>query len=393
MKGFCPSFVTVEGGQLRKGDRRSSPTRSNSPAVEPQVDPPRAAWGIVVAGVGGTGVVTIGQLLGHGCAPGGQGRHPRRIRHDRHFAKGGAGGDASRSPTTRIDHLRRKGGEGTAELTSSSLRRHRGGPQGHARRAARGRTRMNPQHPPTHATAALIPPSPTWRLPRPGQHPSKRCARPSAPSTYRPSRRARGAALLGDSIGTNPLMLGHAWQMKGWLPLSREASCAPSAERRRGRRNRAFFGARRRWPRMTWRSVEALLADAKASRSSGAPRLSAHHPTGRAAHAYQNTAYAADYRSFVERVRAAEAPLAPPALTDCRGPAALPPDGLQGRVRGRQIAQRPGFTARIAAEFEGDFCSSTTSRHRCCRDTNGRAIGQKRVFGPWLRPLLWGCVI
>lgn len=71
-KGFCPSFITVEGGELRK------PTAAEGPMPEP-VEPPNKPglerpYGVVLTGVGGTGVVTIGALLamaahieGKGC--------------------------------------------------------------------------------------------------------------------------------------------------------------------------------------------------------------------------------------------------------------------------------------------------------------------------------------
>ena len=64
LKGFCPSFVTVEGGQVKRGN----PTAGASIPSLPQPTVPslraKGAYGIVVTGVGGTGVVTIGQLLG-----------------------------------------------------------------------------------------------------------------------------------------------------------------------------------------------------------------------------------------------------------------------------------------------------------------------------------------
>ncbi|MDP3138818.1 MAG: indolepyruvate ferredoxin oxidoreductase family protein, partial [Burkholderiaceae bacterium] len=66
LKGFCPSFVTVEGGQLRKKarDKVAAPADLGE-LPEPTLPVLRdQAWGIVVAGVGGTGVITIGQLLG-----------------------------------------------------------------------------------------------------------------------------------------------------------------------------------------------------------------------------------------------------------------------------------------------------------------------------------------
>src|SRR5437763_7221384 len=67
LKGFCPSFVTVEGGTMKK-KAKSQPAAAPSDLgelPEPQLPPlGRGAWGIVVAGVGGTGVITMGQLLG-----------------------------------------------------------------------------------------------------------------------------------------------------------------------------------------------------------------------------------------------------------------------------------------------------------------------------------------
>jgi indolepyruvate ferredoxin oxidoreductase len=62
LKGFCPSFVTVEGATLRK----PRPAADNDPddLPEPALPALTESYGIVVGGVGGTGVVTIGQLLG-----------------------------------------------------------------------------------------------------------------------------------------------------------------------------------------------------------------------------------------------------------------------------------------------------------------------------------------
>ncbi|WP_141340972.1 indolepyruvate ferredoxin oxidoreductase family protein [Bradyrhizobium sp. USDA 3458] len=63
VKGFCPSFVTVDGGKLR---RRAPPELGSidnlpEPASKPALDRP---YNIAVGGVGGTGVLTIGALLG-----------------------------------------------------------------------------------------------------------------------------------------------------------------------------------------------------------------------------------------------------------------------------------------------------------------------------------------
>ena len=62
VKGFCPSFVTVEGGSLRK--QKAVVRQVLTPLPEPLLPTLDSPWGILVTGVGGTGVVTIGALLG-----------------------------------------------------------------------------------------------------------------------------------------------------------------------------------------------------------------------------------------------------------------------------------------------------------------------------------------
>jgi indolepyruvate ferredoxin oxidoreductase len=62
VNGFCPSFVTVEGGQLRKPRK---PRHSIFPCCPHRVVASLAEpYGILVTGIGGTGVVTIGAMLG-----------------------------------------------------------------------------------------------------------------------------------------------------------------------------------------------------------------------------------------------------------------------------------------------------------------------------------------
>ena len=65
VKGFCPSFVTVEAARSRSQGRSAGPGRRSACRRCPSPLPPaEQPWGIVVGGVGGTGVITIGQLLG-----------------------------------------------------------------------------------------------------------------------------------------------------------------------------------------------------------------------------------------------------------------------------------------------------------------------------------------
>ncbi|WP_108661532.1 indolepyruvate ferredoxin oxidoreductase family protein [Acuticoccus kandeliae] len=60
LKGFCPSFVTVNGGVLRKAAKPTIP----ADIAEPERAPCDEPVGILVTGVGGTGVVTVGAVIG-----------------------------------------------------------------------------------------------------------------------------------------------------------------------------------------------------------------------------------------------------------------------------------------------------------------------------------------
>jgi indolepyruvate ferredoxin oxidoreductase len=68
VNGFCPSFVTIEGGGLKNprpatggGQWTHTLPEPAVPGLESGADAP---YRILITGVGGTGVVTIGQLLG-----------------------------------------------------------------------------------------------------------------------------------------------------------------------------------------------------------------------------------------------------------------------------------------------------------------------------------------
>jgi len=61
LKGFCPSFVTVEGA---KPKRRPLPAISDERLPEPAVLELTRPYNIAITGVGGTGVLTIGAIIG-----------------------------------------------------------------------------------------------------------------------------------------------------------------------------------------------------------------------------------------------------------------------------------------------------------------------------------------
>jgi len=63
VKGFCPSFVSVHGAKIRKVEAKND-FGDWAKLPEPQLPELNGSYGILVTGIGGTGVVTIGQIIG-----------------------------------------------------------------------------------------------------------------------------------------------------------------------------------------------------------------------------------------------------------------------------------------------------------------------------------------
>lgn len=65
LNGFCPSFLTIDGAEPRRGAARlPDPALLRSLPRPPTAKPEQGAYNIMVAGIGGTGVVTVGAILG-----------------------------------------------------------------------------------------------------------------------------------------------------------------------------------------------------------------------------------------------------------------------------------------------------------------------------------------
>ncbi len=70
LKGFCPSFVTLEGAQIKKAQTKSLDLPDLPAPTLPTID---GTWNMVITGVGGTGVVTIGAVLAQAAQLDGKG--------------------------------------------------------------------------------------------------------------------------------------------------------------------------------------------------------------------------------------------------------------------------------------------------------------------------------
>ena len=66
IRGFCPSFVTVSGAVPRRAQATSVDALDAAAALlpDPAVAEAEGGYNILVAGIGGTGVITVGALLG-----------------------------------------------------------------------------------------------------------------------------------------------------------------------------------------------------------------------------------------------------------------------------------------------------------------------------------------
>ena len=143
VSGFCPSFVTVHGGGVRKavskpaGEKTDVLFEALPEPVLPSLDEP---YGILVTGVGGTGVVTIGAIVGMAAHIEGLGF--RRARHGRTRPEGRGGVQpsadrrASRPHQDRAARIRWR--EAGARLRSGGQRQPEGDGHGAPRHANGG---------------------------------------------------------------------------------------------------------------------------------------------------------------------------------------------------------------------------------------------------------------
>ncbi|HEY8251686.1 MAG TPA: indolepyruvate ferredoxin oxidoreductase family protein [Burkholderiales bacterium] len=212
LKGFCPSFVTVEGGRLRKGKSAVAKVSDDFAALpDPELPASKTPYGILVTGIGGTGVITIGQIIGVAAHLEGKGvsvldmsglaqKYGAVMSH----VQIAAHPDAMHA--TRID----TGGASLVlgcdlVVTASAEALARMGQQ-------RTRAVVNATVTPT----AEFVKNPNWQLP--GTDLQRDITESVSEAAFIPATEI-GAGLMGDAIATNMFMLGYAYQ-KGWIPVS-----------------------------------------------------------------------------------------------------------------------------------------------------------------------------
>ena len=396
VKGFCPSFVTIEGGKLKKGKAAGSPADAFAALPEPQLPATASPWGILVTGVGGTGVVTIGALLGMAAHLEGKGVSVLDMAGL--AQKGGAVWSHVRiaDRPEQLHAARVAAGEANAVIgcdlvvaaSDESLAKMRAG---HTRAVINSDQTMTSEFVRGFAAQARsgdVGANPDPQFPTSPMEGQIVDALGAQNVEFLDASRL-ATDLLGDSIATNLFMLGYAWQ-RGLVPLSREAILrAIEINGAAVEANKAAF----QWGRRAAVDPEAVRAAAR-------PQLGtpAHHKLSasldeliarRAAHLtdYQDAAYAKRYTALVERVRAAETGVAPgmSLLTEAVARGYHKLLAYKDEYEVARLYTQTDFLARIEEQFEGDYKLVFHLAPPTLADkdaTTGEL--KKKTYGPWM---------
>ena len=385
LKGFCPSFITVQGGQLKKAAPASLQVqRPGANLPEPNFVSLERPWGVVVAGVGGTGVITIGQLLGMAAHLEGLGV----VTQDSAglAQKGGATWAHVYLARQQTDICTTRVGVGGADLVLGCDPIVTAGKET-LQRMLNGRTHvaLNGHSTPT---AAFVKDG-GWR------DPSSDCVDDIARTIDAPAGSDRlgvfdanrvATQVLGDSIFINPMVLGYAWQ-KGWIPLSHAALMrAIELNEVQIEKNKAAF----EWGRHcahNWAAVHALLQPAQ--------RIEIHRPIplaelierrAQSLSDYQNTAYARQFTEFVEQVRLAEqaAFAGQESLTRAVAQGLFKLMAYKDEYEVARLHSDPAFLNSLSERFEGDYRLQYHLAPPLLAQRNDQGELQKRSYGAWM---------
>ena len=216
VKGFCPSFVTVEGGRLKKGKAGAVFSEESFSLQEPEIPSLQKSFGILVTGIGGTGVITIGQILGMAAHLEGKGVSVLDMSG---LAQkyGAVMSHVKIAAAPEQVHVARLGTGDARLVLGCDLVVSASGDALDKMHAGRTNALVNGT---TSPTAEFVK-NPNWQLPGSDLAHDIREACGGTNADFIPAAEL-ATALMGDSIATNMFMLGYAWQ-KGWVPLGREA--------------------------------------------------------------------------------------------------------------------------------------------------------------------------
>ena len=378
LKGHCPSFVTIEGGRVRKGSAMEADESRFHDLPLPALPGTRSPWGILVTGVGGTGVVTIGALIGMAAHIDGKG--VTVLDMTGLAQKGGAVFSHVRIADRPEDlHAVRiaageadavVGGDVVATASSEALAKMQGGST---------RAVVNCAETPT----AEFTRDPNWQFPLHRMQQVIVDAVGTGAAEFVDATKL-ATTLMGDAIATNLFLLGYAWQ-KGLVPVSL------AALERAIEMNGVAVAMNRKallWGR---RAADDLTAVERFATSANVIALSKPQTledivARRVEYlvAYQDSAYAERYRRQVERVHAVEARLGTTlSLTEAVARYYFKLLAVKDEYEVARLYADPAFMAKVEATFEGEV---TVNFHFAppllAQVDPATGKPKKRVYGP-----------
>ena len=386
VKGFCPSFLTVEGGQLKKKSKADNTLNPHAlgelpaPVIDALLT--SQVWGAVVAGVGGTGVITIGQLLGMAAHIEGKGI----VTQDAAglAQKGGSTWSHVLSANAPVDICTTRVGTAGADLIIGC------DPIVAANKETMLRTQTGRTHVVLNAHSA-----PTASFVHNGAwtNPGSACQTEiskvvGADKLGIFNADLAATKLMGDSIYTNPMLLGYAWQ-KGWIPLSLDSLIrAIELNSVAVDNNKAAFA----WGRRAAHdlpSVEKLFAPAQVIAMPESRQASGSVDALVAKRvefltAYQNADYAKTYEAFVRKVERAESGLGKTLLAQNVARYLFKLMAYKDEYEVARLHTDTAFLTKVNAMFEGDFKINYNLAPPMISKKNEKGELQKQKFGPWM---------
>ncbi len=379
-KGFCPSFVTVEGGTLKKTKTGTAKTDDwgDIPApVLPSIEHP---YNILINGIGGTGVITVGALMGMAAHLEGKGasvldmtgmsQKNGSVTSHVKVAKTPAHLRAQRIATGEADLIL-----GCDMLTS--------GAYDAVSKMRPGRTfaivNQHEQPPGTFAQNA------DWQYPSESVEALITESVGGAQAVDFINATKLATALMGDSIASNLFMMGYAWQ-KGRIPLS-EAALLRAIELNGvavESNKRSFLWGRR--AAVDFKRVEKVATPAQAVVVQMPQSLETvikkrvEFLTG-----YQDAAYAATYEDLVQQVRSKETLLAlGNKLSTAVAKSLFKLMSYKDEYEVARLYTDGRFVEQLKTQFEGDFSLKFNLAPPLFAKKDAKGHLVKAEYGSWM---------
>ncbi len=379
VKGFCPSFVTIEGGQLKKKKPVVQEVMMTLP--EPTLPALDRPWGILVTGVGGTGVVTIGALLG--MAGHLENKGIAVLDMTGLAQKGGSVYTHVRiaEKPEHIHAVRIAAGEANAVLgcdmivstSDEAIAKMQRGVTSGVVNSDVATTSEFIKNPDLHIPVAEM----------------QEVLKDAMTAVDFVDATGLTTALLGDAIYTNPFIMGYAWQ-KGLIPLTL-ASIMRAIELNGTavEKNKQAFDWGRR-AAVDLRAVQKVAIPPETKPESQRLSQSVEEMVERRKvflTDYQNAAYAQRYLALVSKVQKLEAEKFPArkALSAAVARYAFKLMAYKDEYEVARLYSQTDFVKRVADQFEGDY-KLTFHLAPPIMNKPDPVTGEpkKSLFGPWM---------